>query len=201
MKRIISVTAACLLVLVVAVLFFYRGAIFQRGNPLPYVGSNGNDKTQPSAADSTIRYEMYELDGIVVGYPSHWIIEIGNQEDHVLFYETKPSPNPTGGPTYYTQLYCWVLPLDNHGYPKNATERLDSASTMNAPLIEHEIKDMGEAEAALTTYARPDKPVFHHTEIYIYYNDKVYMFSFFCDTTNENDVEIINEMINSISIK
>ena len=37
MKRIL-ITLSCFLILTIAVLVFYRGVIFQRGNPLPYFG-------------------------------------------------------------------------------------------------------------------------------------------------------------------
>ena len=197
MKKIAFFTLSCFLILTIALLVLYRGAVFQRRNPFQ------DEDTIIAANDDNDGYKVYELEGLVLLYPSHWVIDAGNQDGHILFYETKPDPNPTGGPTYFTQLYCWAVPLDLQShFPKTAQERLDyNASTMSSPFIEHEILDLGEAEAAKTTYARPDKPIFHHTQIYIYYKDMEYCFSFFCDTTNENDIDIVQTMINSIVIK
>ena len=284
MKRLFIIIMACLFLLIASVFFIYKGVIFQRGNPLPYIikmaalnnsnqyskvfddediylSRNGNhetlkkhienvydvtfaeqlgsillfeskdksiivstqiywryysvweliitpndynnDITPPNEINTAIRYEMYELEGFVVAYPSHWTIEKGNQDDHVLFYETKPDPNLTGGSTYYTQLYCWVNPVDpDSRYPSTAQAWIDwNVNSMTGALLKNEIIKVSGVEAAKTSYARPDKPEFFHTEIYIYDNGKEYYFSFFCDTTNENDIEIINEMINSISMK
>ena len=78
MKKKIIITVSCFLVLVAILLLLYGGAIFQRGNPIPYVGK------MFMLSDSNRYSRVFENQGV-------YIARVGNNAELIKHIESSYS--------------------------------------------------------------------------------------------------------------
>jgi hypothetical protein len=134
MKKIVLIAISCFLVLVVAVLFLFRGAIFQRGNPLPYVSKmftmNDNNPYEKVFDDGSV-YITRSADNndLVRHIENAYEVTFSEQMGSAYFFGSDEKSIIAETEIYWRKYQVWEITIHNNLFAwksyalENATER------------------------------------------------------------------------------
>jgi len=116
MNKKVLIAISCFLVLAIAILVFYRGTIFQRGNPLPYISkmftlsdSNQYSKVFDDKDIYLTRSGSSNYDDLITHIESTWKVTFIEQMGSTLMFKSEDINIFASTEVYWSKYIVWEL--------------------------------------------------------------------------------------------